>query len=138
METNIHPRIRRVVDTFDEIHAFVLDEPLLAEFVAVTEQLSAIGEQVRKEGHSTIDIPYDRNRKIPSRALARQLLDIVHEAPGPLDGASDEHTQLMGFLHYCLAVAIVLAIREDYEDLMQEHEDEELDTSPGEPSATPE
>ncbi|MCA9639420.1 MAG: hypothetical protein KC492_01970 [Myxococcales bacterium] len=115
----VDPRIRALADVFDELHALVMAEPALRQFVPATSTLSSLARDVRCGVPVEVVVPNDRSIRIPTRELAERILAIVDRAPGPLGHEDEESIKAMAILHSNLARAVVFAIIADYPDLMR-------------------
>jgi hypothetical protein len=97
----------------------VATEPALSHFVPATSTLVSLARDVRAGVPVAVVVANDRSLKIPTRELAKRILAIVDEAPGPLGHEDAQTTKTMAILHNNLARAIVYAIIADYPDLMR-------------------
>jgi hypothetical protein len=115
----VDERVRAIADAFEELHALVVSEPALSEFLRPVQELAAVGRRARAGEPVELTVPPESTARIPTRELAERIVAIVKRAPGPL-GHEDRATVLtMARLHGNLTRAVVHALFVDYPDLMQ-------------------
>jgi hypothetical protein len=119
LRTMTTDRILAIADAFDDLHALVVGEPALSEFVAATSLLRALGDKARVGEPIELVVPSQSSARIPTRELAQQILAIVNRTPGPLGHEDPATTRTMGLLHANLARAVVYALFIDYPELMR-------------------
>ena len=112
-------RILAIADAFDELHAFVSSEPMLAQFVSATTELCAIGRRARAGEAVELTVSPEATARIPTRELAARILTIVNRAPGAVVDEDEESKRMIAFMHINLVRAVVHAIFVDYSDLMR-------------------
>jgi hypothetical protein len=112
-------RILAIADAFEELHAFVSSEPVLAQFVSATTELCAIGRRARADEMVELTVSPEATARIPTRELAARILAIVNLAPGPIIDEDEESKRKIGLMHINLVRAVVHAILVDYPDLMR-------------------
>jgi hypothetical protein len=115
----MNERILAVADAFDELHALVLSEPALSEFVPATAELCNLARLVRAGQPVALTVPSDSSARVPTRELAELIVAIVKRTPGPLGHEEPDVVRTMTILHGNLVRAIVHAIFLDYSDLMR-------------------
>lgn len=116
----VDARVEAVADAFDELFALATSEPALADFVEPARELRRIGREARFGREIALTVSPERRARIPSRALAARIVEIVSRTPGPLEDADPGTIRTMALLHGNLVRAFVHAVLCDYPDLMRE------------------
>lgn len=119
MAETVNPRLLRIADAFEEMRDFVRAEPALHDFSEATGVLAVIAGKLRRGEPIDVEVRKHEGR-IPSRALAVRLLEIVDHAPGPLGHEGPSTIRLFAKLLGQLHTAVVHALLRDHADVVRE------------------
>jgi hypothetical protein len=115
----INERILRTAKAFDELHALVMSEPALADFLPATAELCAIAARARAGQPLELSVAKEATARIPTRELAERILDVVHRAPGALGTEDAETIRTLAVMHANLVRGVIHALFVDFDDLMK-------------------
>lgn len=115
----ISSRIFDIADAFDELHGIARSEPGLVEFLIATQTLCGLGDRARRGEPVALEVAHTSPARIPTRALAIRLKEIVDRVPGPSDLDDEATVNTIAVLLANLTRAIVHALFVDYPDLMR-------------------